>query len=92
MSNHVVEHENYLVMYGWDRPMRTFFAQVHDTTKDPDEAIIVDIGDVLNPLSTLTDFKTAFAQQLENVGINDFELSIEQEKQMLADCDGVDLS
>lgn len=45
MSRHLVrDDEQYKVVVGWDPPLQTFFAQVHDLSKDEEERIILWLG------------------------------------------------
>lgn len=89
MSCHFVEHEKYLISFGWDRPMNTFFAKVEDTTKSSDETPLLDIGDVFEPYGDMTAFKKALAAHLHELGIPDFALSADQEIQLFSDRDGI---
>lgn len=37
MSQHVVVQNQKKYVFGWDQPLMSFFLQVHDTTRDPDD-------------------------------------------------------
>jgi hypothetical protein len=37
MSQHVVQQEKKLYAFGWDQPLMSFYLQVHDTTRPPDD-------------------------------------------------------
>lgn len=94
MSRYGIKHETesktYWLFFGWDRPMNTFFAQVEaDESEDPDE-LLLDIGSPFDRLYTqIEKFHDALVQALQELGIDDFELSMEQKCQLLADKDGI---
>ena len=42
MSQYIVrEDQEFKVVIGWDPPLQTFFAQVHDLSKDEEEQIVL---------------------------------------------------
>jgi hypothetical protein len=46
VSQHVVvkRSENRKYVFGWDQPLQSFFLQVHDLSRDPDDQIIAWLG------------------------------------------------
>lgn len=44
MSQHIVVREEKKYVFGWDQPLMSFYLQVHDTTRDEDDQIIVWLG------------------------------------------------
>ena len=93
MSRYCIKHETkgqtYWISFGWDRPMSTFFAQVEsDESEDPDE-LLIDMGSPFDCLYTnIEKFHDTLLQYLRELGVDDFELSMKQKIQLLADKDG----
>jgi len=44
MSQHIVVQEEKKFVFGWDQPLQSFYLQVHDTTRDEDDQIVVWLG------------------------------------------------
>lgn len=46
MSQHKIMDgtERYMFVYGWDQPLMSFYFQKHDTTRSPDDQIVVWLG------------------------------------------------
>ncbi len=44
MSQHIVVQEEKRFVFGWDQPLKSFYLQVHDSTRAEDEQIIVWLG------------------------------------------------
>jgi hypothetical protein len=44
MSQHIVVREEKKFVFGWDQPLQSYYLQVHDTTRDEDDQIIVWLG------------------------------------------------
>ena len=95
MSRHTVEHREFLITVGWDRPMNTFFGQVEKYAEEDDAAYpaeLIDMGGPMDcPYTNITKFYETFKQKLLEIGIDDFELSQQQLLQLLADQDNVSL-
>ena len=99
---HVEGEQTYGITFGWDRPLNTFFAQVEAVTEETDQAsesdaenedeeeLLLDIGSPFDCLYTQVDpFYSALLEHLQQIGINDFSLSMEQKCQLLQDQDGI---
>lgn len=44
MSQYIIMQSKTKYVFGWDPPLRTFFLQVHDTTRPEEEQITVWLG------------------------------------------------
>lgn len=44
MSQRVIEEGVKKYVFGWDQPLQSFFLQVHDSTRPPDEQIVTWLG------------------------------------------------
>ena len=90
MSQHFVDHGNYLISFGWDPPLSSFFARVEDfgPSAGPDEYLL-DIGGLNRRYTDMDEFAKTFTSRLHELRIDDFEFSEEQLFQLLADRDGV---
>lgn len=44
VSQHIVHDEKFKFVFGWDQPLRSFYLQKHDLTREADEQIIVWLG------------------------------------------------
>lgn len=44
MSQHIVVREEKKFVFGWDQPLMSFYLQVHNTTRDEDDQIILWLG------------------------------------------------
>jgi hypothetical protein len=55
MSRHDIpaRDSKYTVVVGWDRPMRTYFAHVKDTTLDEDEEMVLWVGGLFDEVKTV---------------------------------------
>ena len=90
MSQYLVDHGNYLVSFGWDPPLSSFFARIEDfsPTAGPDEYLL-DIGGLDRRYADIDEFAQEFTARLRDLGIDDFEFSEEQQLQLLADRDSI---
>lgn len=95
MSRHTVEHREFWITVGWDRPLNTFFGQVEKDSEEDDAAYPVELVDMGGPMdcpyTDITKFHQALKQKLIAIGIDDFELSQQQLLQLLADQDNIPL-
>ena len=94
MSRYCVEHTEsktdtkYGIAFGWDSPLRTFFAQV-EAPEDPDN-LLVDIGSPFDTLYTnINKFQEAVKEHLGKVGITDFAFTQRQTSDLLDDLNGL---
>lgn len=96
MSRYTVEHntqsnQKYWISFGWDRPLSTFFMLVEDdSSEDSINPLVLDIGSPFDTLYTSIDrFIQDFSEKLAKIGITDFELTEQQQFQLLDDMNGI---
>ena len=57
--------QNISIVVGWDRPMRSFFAQVHQEVPDDDSEILVELGNTYDEIKDVEQIRVAIAPYAE---------------------------
>ncbi len=55
---HQCKQPNTHVVVGWDWPLNTYYAQIHDHNQHEDDQIIASVGNELNEIHRIDDLKT----------------------------------
>ena len=87
MSSHDIEHGDYLLFVGWDRPLDTFFATLETLIAEGTEEPEMLLGGLPGEYRDVESFTAALDAALQERNIEDFSLSEEMQQQLQADYD-----
>ncbi len=85
MSSHDIEHGDYLLFVGWDRPLDTFFATLETLVGHGTEEPEMLIGGLPGEYRDVESFTAALDAALQSRNIVDFSLSEEIWQRLQAD-------
>ena len=85
ISHYSVDHDNYVISFGWDRSMDTFFGMAEDPQDTEADEPVVWVGGEFGAYRDIEGFESAFMQALDAAGIKVFSIPEEKRVQLVAD-------